>query len=209
VFDVKMPRGFTLTEMLVVITIIAILGSMMMPVFMRARDKAHQVQCISNLRQLGMAATMYKMENEGYPSSNWAGYRNPVTQIFDIENGGLFSCARGASIYHCPSDMNGRTYGLSYEMNKDVMGELDDLYNVVLFVEAGVDDGTFDIGSLSGEDPIPVVQEGAHIYDIPNPMNAVHNGSTSDVVFTDGHARAFRAGTLKAGMFKVEHITLD
>ena len=54
-----MRKGFTLIELLVVIAIIAILASILFPVFAQARAKARQVQCSSNLRQLATAFAMY------------------------------------------------------------------------------------------------------------------------------------------------------
>ena len=51
--------GFTLVEMLVVISIIAVLAAILFPVFASARAKARQSVCLSNLRQLGMALYMY------------------------------------------------------------------------------------------------------------------------------------------------------
>jgi len=52
-------RGFTLIELLVVIAIIAILAAILFPVFARAREKARQASCQSNLKQLGLACSMY------------------------------------------------------------------------------------------------------------------------------------------------------
>jgi len=58
-----MKRGFTLIELLVVIAIIAILAAILFPVFAKAREKARQTKCISNLRQIVLAAQMYAQEN--------------------------------------------------------------------------------------------------------------------------------------------------
>jgi len=55
-------RAFTLVELLVVIAIVAILAAMLFPVFSRAREKARQVTCTSNLRQLGNAIQMYAQD---------------------------------------------------------------------------------------------------------------------------------------------------
>ena len=55
-------RGFTLIELLVVIAIIAILAAILFPVFARAREKARQASCQSNLKQMGLAARMYAQD---------------------------------------------------------------------------------------------------------------------------------------------------
>lgn len=54
-----MRRGFTLIELLVVIAIIAILAAILFPVFARAREKARQASCQSNLKQIALASKMY------------------------------------------------------------------------------------------------------------------------------------------------------
>jgi prepilin-type N-terminal cleavage/methylation domain-containing protein len=51
--------AFTLIELLVVIAVIAIIAALLFPVFAAARDKARQVTCLSNLRQIGSALHMY------------------------------------------------------------------------------------------------------------------------------------------------------
>jgi prepilin-type N-terminal cleavage/methylation domain-containing protein/prepilin-type processing-associated H-X9-DG protein len=84
-----MRRGFTLIELLVVITIIAILAAILFPVFSRVREKARATQCVSNMRQVGLAFHMYVQDYDGrYPPAKlWKSRLDPY-----MKNQELFKC---------------------------------------------------------------------------------------------------------------------
>src|SRR5205085_11459278 len=57
-------RGFTLIELIVVIAIIAILAAILFPIFAQAREQARKTACTSNIRQIGMALSMYVQDHD-------------------------------------------------------------------------------------------------------------------------------------------------
>jgi len=80
--------AFTLIELLVVIAVIGILAALLFPVFARCRERARQAQCLSNLRQIGVAMIMYADDYDGfYPTSqpyyNWESH----IKVIDYQTG--------------------------------------------------------------------------------------------------------------------------
>ena len=107
----SMVKGFTLIELLVVIAIIAILAAILFPVFAQAREKARQISCVSNLKQIGTGQLMYSQDyDETYMpcrvvdpafggTAEWTSLIQPY--IKNGQTGGAYNYQTG--VFNCPS----------------------------------------------------------------------------------------------------------
>lgn len=107
----KRATGFTLIELLVVIAIISILAAILFPVFARARENARRTSCLSNLKQMGLAAMQYTQDNdERYPSASFTDTSHMPPDGYNWSGAGswfwpqtLYAYHKSTAIYYCPS----------------------------------------------------------------------------------------------------------
>ncbi len=214
-------RGFTLIELLVVIAIIAILAAILFPVFARAREKARQASCSSNLKQLALGVLMYVQDyDETFPKWNWGSDRNnPNARIWFAQ---IYPYVKNGQVFECPSRDTGTPPYSYYASTCPGCGTVcygfnEHLHQVALklasvqYPSEGLlmGDCQHPLGGWAQSSCDYILVRYAHSKTSgcgcpPNPTifyqrvedNAAHNGG-SNIAFIDGHVKWLKWSNLK------------
>ena len=216
-------KGFTLIELLVVIAIIAILAAILFPVFAKAREKARQTACTSNLKQLAMGIRMYAQDyDEKFPYSPpdvfwWAcspseGWDNPgwvsswASEIRPyVKNYGVYKCPSTPTVSSMPPDPE-KYHPIAYWANGKVFSSFDPSTGWGTVADANMqrpadtvvihDKGMIDGGASGIANTRPVYYGGQWIGNIDQyPQLAIHNEGLN-LAFVDGHVKWMKYAAL-------------
>ena len=188
-------HGFTLIELLVVIAIIAILAAILFPVFARAREKARQASCLSNVKQLALSALMYNQDyDERYMLDCWNTAANPAgrtlcwSDITYYYNGLVMPYVKNAQIWNCPSWEGWPSYGFNKLLAKQKESAVTGPAQTVLWADScGIRWFPY---SVSGGCCFGGQAEHHRIGECVerNGVDGPHNGG-ANIGFCDGHAK--------------------
>jgi len=212
--------GFTLIELLVVIAIIAILAAILFPVFARAREKARQSSCQSNLKQIGLSFGMYVQDYDNRypccdaPQTTYA-WNDPVSAYRFNWNGWIGNALRpyikNEQIFVCPSRANGTqwlwlnggrvSYGYDYlatynRAESDVANAYAGVAGVMLMY-----DSDWSWENCAPDSTCGIITREIAAYKANNfTQQSWHNGMMN-VLFADGHVKTQTWGQITWDQF--------
>jgi len=183
--------GFTLLELLVVVALIGILAALLLPGLSRTQAKARTASCINNLKQLGIAISLYADDHEGkLPCaeplpSNPVLTNPPLPGISSVLSNHVAGVTR---LFFCPEDKVGRFQqeGSSYEWNFLMNGKSISAPSASGVIPVGADVmffGNMDFAPVNT--PLLYDYENFHMGGAPTGTNGVRAYKNS--VFADGH----------------------
>lgn len=190
-----MRHAFTLLEVVVVISIIALLSALLFPVFSRVREKSRSSTCESNLRQIQLAVQMYSADNSHYPL--WFNEYGISTPLPNSKPGKgwavrIMPYVKNNSIFQCPSE----SIPSSDDPNASVVvgspAFTDYGYNLNL---TGVPESMLVTPSItiSFVDDIPSPAWGyAHLLEENDSLSGTRHYQGINCAFVDGHVKWFR-----------------
>jgi prepilin-type N-terminal cleavage/methylation domain-containing protein/prepilin-type processing-associated H-X9-DG protein len=184
-------RGFTLIELLVVIAIIAILAAILFPVFAKAREKARQASCLSNLKQVAIACQMYR---EDYDGVNVRIYFTATVRWHQavapyIKNTDLFRCPSAPGLVDPYSGLP-----QSYGMNSFNFGPATQDGFWYAKDDASIPDGSTVIWAADSYDPANASNGSYYVgggatFSQPVVRVAYRHNDGFNAMFYDGHAK--------------------
>jgi prepilin-type N-terminal cleavage/methylation domain-containing protein/prepilin-type processing-associated H-X9-DG protein len=212
--------GFTLIELLVVVAVIAILAALLLPTLGRSKATAQRIRCVSNLRQLGLAAQMYWDDHDGRAfryrrgATNdgviywfgWLANGREGERPFDATQGALFPFLGGKGVELCPSlhpalasfklKATGAAYGYGYnlQLSAPMSQPPVELSKVTQPAGLGV---LADAAQVNDFQPPasreqPMLEEFYYV-NTNEPTAHFRHARQANVVFGDGHVAAERA----------------